>query len=185
MSKGMIFGIIGAVVVGISLICAIFIGCWIFSIYNGEIALRTRFEKQENVVESTMDNMRKTLMNQYSVSKEFAETFIKVSATVASGRSGGSLFKSVTESSGNVNQGFTPELANKMMNSIEGKLAEFKRSMDTEVDIWGEHKVYCSTMPNALFVGNKVFPKPQVISSEVSKAAIKNGILEDIIIKQD
>lgn len=179
MSKALIIGGGVAIVLVMFGIASVF---YVFGILNGEVSLRVRYEAQENVVESTMDNMRKTLMNQYSVSKEFAETFVKCVALQAEGRKGGSLFKSVTEASGNTPQAFTPELASKMMNSIEGKLSEFKRAQDVWVDVWREHKTYCSTMPNAIFVGGKVFPKPQVISSEVSKAAMESGKLTDKVL---
>lgn len=158
------------------------VAIWVMGIFNGEVQLRTKFEAQQNLVESTMDTMRKTLMNQYQVSKDFADTFVKCVVAQSEGRKGGGLFKMVTEASGNVNQGFTPELASKMMNSIEGKMAEFKRAQDVYTDVWREHKTFCSTMPNALLVGAKVMPKPVVISSEVSKEAMKTGKLNDDVL---
>ena len=174
MNKGLIAGI-GILIVGfIFTLFTLFI-----VIYNNEIALRNRFNAQKMVVENTMDNMRKTLINNYKINSEFSETFIKVVLGTASGRSGGSIFKSVTEASGNINQGFTPELANKMMNSIEGKMSEFKSSQQLMIDIYREHKTYCQTMPRNFFIGNKVMQEPLIISSEISKKAMSTGILED------
>jgi hypothetical protein len=174
--------LIGGGLFAIFLVCVLTIAFWVMSINNGEVQLRTKFEAQQNLVESSMDNMRKTLMSQYKVSKDFADTFIKVVAMNAEGRKGGTIFKSVTESSGNVIQGFTPELSMKMMNSIEGKMSEFKRAQDVWVDIWREHKTFCATMPNSFIVGSRVFPKPEVISSDAAKEAMKTGKLSDNIL---
>lgn len=175
-------------IIGLVMVASLFIlgGCsavWVLGTYNGEARLRIRYEAQTKVVETTLDNMRKTLMNQYKVSKEFADTFIKCVAMQAEGRKGGSLFKSVTEASGNTPQAFTPELANKMMNSIEGKMAEFKRSQDVWVDVWREHKTYCSMYPRSFLVGGRVFPAPNVISSGETKEAMATGVMSDDILK--
>jgi hypothetical protein len=175
--------IIGGGFLATMVVLAIAVAIWVMSIFNTEVQLRTRFEAQQNVVESTMDTMRKTLMNQYKVNKDFADTFIKCVAMAAEGRKGGSLFKMVTEASGNANQGFTPELASKMMNSIEGKMNEFKRSQDVLTDVWREHKTYCMTMPNSFLIAGKVFPKPVVISSEASKEAMQTGKLNDNVLE--
>ena len=179
MNKALIIG--GGIVASMFVLALVGV-IWTISIFNGEVRLHTKFDAQKNVVESTMDTMRKVLMNQYQVNKDFADTFVKCVAMQAEGRKGGSLFKMVTESSGNVIQGFTPELASKMMNSIEGKMNEFKRAQDVYVDVWREHKTFCSVMPNSLFVGAKVLPQPVVISSNSSKEAMETGRLSDNII---
>jgi hypothetical protein len=179
MNKAIVIGI-AILVMGMVFIASIAI--WFFSMTNGEVRLRTKYEMQQKVVETSLDNMRKTLINQYNVSSEFAETFIKCVAMQSEGRKGGSLFKSVTEASGNAIQGFTPELAMKMMNSIEGKMAEFKRSQDVVLDVYREHKTYCQIMPNSIFLAGKVLPEPKVISSSEAKNAIATGMMEDNII---
>lgn len=174
--------VIGIAIFAMGMVCIVSMALWFFSMTNGEVRLRTKYEMQQKVVETSLDNMRKTLINQYNVSSEFAETFIKVATANASGRAGGSIFKSVTEASGNVNQGFTPELAMKMMNSIEGKMAEFKRSQDIMLDVYREHKSYCQIMPNSIFLAGKVMPEPKVISSSEAKNAIATGMMDDNII---
>lgn len=151
---------------------------WVVSIYNGEVKLSNRYDAQYNIIETTLDNMRKDLINKFKVTRQFADDFIKVAASQSQGRQGGALFKSNRESE---SLGISPSVYQSMMCSIEGKLDEFKRSQDTLTDIWREHKTYCQLMPNSIFVGNKIKPRPEMISSEISKDAIKTKKLHDNI----
>ena len=119
-------------------------------------------------------------MNEFKVQRNFADDFIKVVASQASGRTGGVLFKSNTEASNML--GITPELYAKMMNAIEGKLAEFQRSQDVLTDRWREHKTYCQDpYHNILWISleNKVKPRPEMITSDVSKKAMETKRLDD------
>ena len=56
-----------------------------------------------------------------------------------------------------------------MLVSIEGNMAEFKRSQDTLTDVWREHTVYCQSVPQRWFIGNKVQAKPEMITSAIAK----------------
>jgi hypothetical protein len=170
-------------IIALAIVAAIVIGVistigWAISTNNTNVDMSFKYEAQKKLVETSMDKMRKDLCNQYQVNKEFAETYIKVAATQADGRKGGNMFKMVTEASGAV-QGFTPEISAKMMNTISGNLAEYKRAQDTFIDIWREQNAFCTKFPNSLIVGGKGKPEPQVISSSAVKEAIKTGTLED------
>lgn len=177
MSKGTIVALcsVGAilllVIIGIS---------WYFGIINGEVRLANRYDAQFNVRETSLDTMRKTLMNQFKVTQEYADKFIAVVSEQAEGRKGGTLFKSSTESQ---SLGLTPDLYKSMLASIEGQLQEFKRAQDTLTDVWREHKTYCETAPNSFFVSGRVKPKPEMVSSEVTKTAIKTGKLDDNVLE--
>jgi hypothetical protein len=179
MSKKSIIGlsIVGAVIlltiVGIS---------WIFSVYNGEVRLRNAYESQFNVREVVMDKMRKTLMAQFKVSKESADMFIESVAAGASGRKGGALFKSNAESAAGL--GMPLDVYQSMLASIEGNMSEYMRSQITLTDMWQSHKTYCESVPNSIFVGSRVMPKPEMISSDTVKEAIKTKRLNDNILEE-
>ena len=178
MSRGLIAGLI---VAGVVVLLAVVMISWYFSITNGEVRLANRYEAQFNVRETTLDTMRKVLMNQYTVTKEFADNFIAVVAMQSKGREGGTLFKSSTESQ---SLGISPDMYKSMLASIQGQLEEFKRSQDTLTDIWREHTTYCQTAPNSWFVGGKVKPRPEMVSSDAAKEAIKTHRLNDNVLEQ-
>lgn len=85
MSKGTIvtLSVVGAIV-----LLTIIVVSWGFGIVNGEVRLANRYEAQFNVRETTLDTMRKTLMNQFKVTKEFADKFIASATAVSEGRKG-------------------------------------------------------------------------------------------------
>jgi len=198
-SKGALVGIAVAVVVVLTLVCWTF---WKMNVAKGEIALANRYEAQFNVVETTLDTMRKTIMNQHKCTKEWADNFIKVVAQQAAGRSGlagrtqntggaEGAVAAVTASGGGTGFTFAREsealgipqdLYMKLANAIEGKLAEFKRSQDVLTDVWQTHKTYCED-PYHNWLGvslvGKVKPKPEMISSTVTKQAIETKVLDD------
>lgn len=61
-----------------------------FSIVNTEVSLRKQYEAQQNVVETTMDKMRKAIMNENKVTKDWADKFIQSVVAQSEGRKGGS-----------------------------------------------------------------------------------------------
>lgn len=161
----------------------------ITTIKNTDNTLRKRFVAQGQVVETTLDKMRKTLINRFKVTREFADTFIKVEATRAQGRTGGNLFKMVTEASGNVPQGFNPELASSMANAISGEIAEFKRAQDTWIDVHRQHdefydKTFLGFFAYRQIIGRERLDPPKVISSSLTKEAMATGVMEDNILPE-
>ena len=85
MSKGTLISI--SLVVVIALIFGSWL-MWKMGVMKQEIALSNRYEAQFNVVETTLDTMRKTIMNQHKCTKEWAEKFIAVVSEQAKGRPG-------------------------------------------------------------------------------------------------
>ena len=75
--------------------------------------------------------------------------------------------------------GIPQELYLKLANSIEGKLAEFKRSQDVQTDIWREHKTFCQNVYHSWLIGSKIKPKPEMISSDLTKEAILTKKVSD------
>jgi len=177
MSKGTLVGIGLAIVAVVYVVCIMF---WTMGVENTEINMSTVLEGQNNVVETSMDNMINTVVNQFKVNKQFAKDFIAVAAAQSSGRKGGLLFKSSTEAANKLGIPETTYL--KMMNSIEGKLAEFKSSQDILTSKWEEHKKWClNKFHNSPFfalgmgpsLASKVQKKPKMISSESVKGAME------------
>jgi len=198
MSKGTLVGISSVVLL------AIVFGCWTMWKMNavkGEIALSNRYEAQFNVVETTMDTMRKTIMNQHTCTKEWADNFVKVVAQQAAGRSGlagrtqaggaESAVAAVTASGAGTGFTFAREsealgipsdLYMKLANAIEGKLDEFKSSQDVLTDVWQTHKTYCEDPYHnwlGLSLVDEVKEKPVMISSSVTKEAMETKVLDD------
>ena len=195
MSKGTVVAIVAVVIV---LIAGVSWQLWRMNVTKGEIVLNNRYDAQANVVETTLDTMRKTIMNQHTCTKEWADQFIAVVAKQAEGRPGkvtaegtksGGLTGMLTGGGGGIavtsesdSLGIPPELYLKLANSIEGKLAEFKRSQDTQTDIWQTHKTYCED-PYHNWLGvamvAKVKEKPVMISSGTTKEAVETKVLDD------
>ena len=70
----------------------------------------------------------------------------------------------------------------KMLNSIEGQIAGFKRAQDTLTDKWQTHKTYCEDpYHNILWVSlaGKAKLKPEMITSDAAKEAVKTKKLDD------
>jgi len=167
--------LIGLGIVGALLVLVIGVGIWIMGIFNTEVRLDNRYEAQFNVVETQMDNMIKTLQNQHGVTREFAEAFIQVAQTQVEGRQGGGLLRAHTEAP----VGFGPELYQTMLVSIQGELDDFTRAQNTLTDVWREHSDHCETMPNSIFIGGRVHPKPQMITSSTVTDAVQSGELDN------
>lgn len=167
--------LIGLGIVGALLALILGVGIWIMGIFNTEIALDNRYEAQHNVVETQMDNMIKTLTNQHGVTREFAAAFIEVVSTQVEGRQGGALLRAHTEAPAN----FGPDLYQTMLASIQGELDDFTRAQNTLTDVWRQHADHCETMPNSLFVGSRVHPKPQMITSATVNEAVRTGELDN------
>lgn len=171
------------------------IGIWIAGVFNGEIALANRYDAQANVVETALDTMRKTIMNQHNCTKEWADKFISVVTLQASGRGGNKVVlpdgnavagvaavgagTSLQIGRESESLGIPQELYLKLANSIEGKLSEFKRAQDVQTDVWREHKTYCQNVYRSWLVGSRIKPKPEMISSEITKDAILTKKLKD------
>jgi len=200
MSKGAIVGVGLLALVVLILIVGV---AWYFGVVNGEISLGRRYDAQFNVVETALDTMRKTIMNQHACTKEWADSFIAVVGKQAEGRTGmqaqvpdveaskGSAAVAAVAAGGTAFQfgresealGIPSALFTQLANSIEGKLAEFKRAQDVLTDVWREHATYCQKLPNTWVVGGKVKPKPEMISSDITKKAIETKRLDDNLLK--
>lgn len=175
----------GSFVAVVVLLSTLFV-FWIFGVFNQEISLRNLYNSQLKVRENTMDNMVKTLKNEYNITDKFAKDFICVVQEQSNGRAGGNgsilSVKSVKESE---KLGISSDLYLKMSNTIEGKLSEYLRCQNTLVDIWREHNTFCSKLPYCIFIGNytQKCPEPIMITSNIVKDSVKSGTLDDNLLK--
>ncbi len=188
MSKGTLVTLSIVVVLLVGALCFFM---WTMGIKRTEVRLRTRFDAQFNVVETSLDNMRKTIMNQHKCTKEWADKFIAVVAEQSEGRPG-SFAKSDSPPAGSgllalggtgyresESLGIPQELYLKLANAIEGKLAEFKRSQDVLTDVWRQHQAHCEDPWHEWLIGDKMQPKPEMITSAVAKEAVETKMLDD------
>ncbi len=172
-------------IIGIVIIVGIMSTFWTFGVINQEVSLRNKYHAQFKIRETTMDNMIKTLKNEYKVTDDFAKNFVLVVQEQSKGRTGGNgsvlSAKAINESE---KLGISSDMYRMMANTIEGKLAEYKRSQDTLVDIWREHNTYCSKIPYRWIVGGKIkdCPEPIMITSDTVQDAVKTGTLDDNIL---
>lgn len=183
MNKIVIAAVISILLVALGV--AVFFG-WYVSVVNTEISLRTQYNAQAKSRETSLDKMKKVLLNQYKVTGEFADAFVKTVQAQAEGRKGGDGsmvgVKLNTESSA---LGISPDLYRQMANSISGELNEYKISQDRLTDIWREHTSYCEKIPYKWFIGDKInsISEPIMITSASAKEAEKTGVLEDNLLK--
>jgi hypothetical protein len=178
MSKNLIIGLSVGAVMFIFMLSVIL---WGFSVMNTEISLRVRYEAQNKKIETSFDKVWKTISQQYQIKGDYEQTFKEGLRALSSGREGGALFKSVSES--NAQLGLSSDMYARMMNSIEGLRGEFQREQNTLVDIWREHKTYCLQPPRSMLIGGKVLPEPTMITSTRTKEAVKTGIDDDVDLK--
>jgi hypothetical protein len=175
MSKGLLIGGSIAAILVVTLI-----GCvlWMVGIFNTEIGLRNRFDAQKKKIETSHDKMWKTISQQYQIKGDYEKTFKDGLFALASGRAGGALFKSNTES--NTQLGLSSEMFTKVMNTVEGLRGELQREQNTWVDVWREHKTFCQRIPNNIFVGGRIQPEPVMITSTRTKEAMTTGVDDDV-----
>lgn len=183
--KGIMFMLLSSILL-LTVICGLGITLWKMGVQNDEIKLTARYEAQQNVVETTLFKMQTTVKNMHACTDEWAEKFIRVVIAQAQGRTGG---KPSTMSGGlgiNVSReseslGIPSDLYMKLSNAIEGNIADFTRQQDVLTDIWREHTAFCQNPFNNMFGLNmsiKVKPKPEMITSQEAKDAVKTKRVE-------
>ena len=82
------------------LIVVVFMGLflWKNGVIKTEIDLSNHYDSQFNVVETSFDTMRNTIMNIMNCTREHANKVAQIVALQKEGREGGSLFKLTKES---------------------------------------------------------------------------------------
>lgn len=183
----------GLGVVGVMLV--VFLGWkfWSMGVQKGEIELSNRYDAQFNVVETSLFKMRTTIKNQHNCTTEWADKFIGVVMAQSKGRPGNFAEQGQSADSGLIALGGTgykeadvlgipQDLYLKLSNSIEGQLAEFKRSQDVLTDVWREHTTYCQDPYHnwlGVYLVSKVKTKPEMITSAETKTAVETKQMDE------
>jgi len=151
---------------------------WFIGVKRQAITLGTQFEAQGKVVENQHDNMWKTLKEQFNIKDEYQETFIEGVQALASGRTGGSLFKSSNES--NAQLGLSDEMYKELMRAVESKRNELKRTQDKWVDVYRELDRFHQDPIYSMIVGRNPYDEPLLITSTRTKSAVGTGVDDEL-----
>lgn len=131
--KATILGIGGVML----LLMLCFGGCGI-SAYNQEADLRTAIVAKNKANETTLDTMWKIIQQKAQISEEATnqiKDMNKVYSDLVSGRSGGALFKMVTENYPDLGQAEVAGLYKEIMVSVEAERKVYKRDQQALIDI--------------------------------------------------
>jgi len=81
--------------------------------------------------------------------------------------------------------GIPPELYVKLSNAIEGKIGGFVAKQNVLIDLWRAHKTYCEDPAINEFwrvpLLAKVQPKPEMITSAATKAAVESKQMDEAL----
>ena len=150
-----------------------------FNCNNREVSLRKEAEAQKGKVETVHDTMWKTLKQEAGVTEQYKETFEKIYPELISGRyanDSSSLMKMITES----NPAFDTSLYQHLMQSIDVQRASFANAQQRILDVIRERDTLLESMPSKWFISNKSKIDYKIISSTISKEAVKTGIDDEV-----
>jgi hypothetical protein len=155
------------IVWGVILLAGIIaIGTFI-SYFNREKVLRITFDNETRANQADYDNMWKTIAQKYQIKGDYEQTFKELFQSVADGRKGGSLFKSVQESV----PGLDTTIYREMMATIEGKRNQFQSRQMKLSDIKAEHDKLIGTFPgNFICIGATPLQLKMITSSRTDNA---------------
>jgi hypothetical protein len=146
-------------------------GC---SIRSREIDLRRAYVANEKAIQTSHDNMWKTISQKYQIGNEWKEGFIKTINAVVEGRKGGMLFKNVQENM----QGLPDNVTREVMATIEGKRDMLMRQMNTGVDKAREHNALVEKWnipPFSMFLASTEMIDAKIITSGRTSEAWESG----------
>ncbi len=145
---------------------------------NTEIDLRNSFTAQETVCKGFYDKMWKVLKSQAGVTDKYAKDFKGIYVGIMEGRhkSGGALFKMITES----NPKFDSSMYKKLMVSIEAQREGFFREQKKLVDFKLTHDNLRQKFPSKLVVGSAKPLVVNLITSKKTKDVFASGEENDI-----
>lgn len=146
---------------------------------NQEVKLRNLGESQIKTIESSHNEMRRTLSQIAEVAKLSMDKQQEIYVGLMEGRyskGDGSLMKMITESNPTVDLG----ILTKLVNSIEIENKKFDNDQKRMFSIINEHKNLVTTFPGSLFCKNTEEIKYTVISSTYTKRVMETGEDDDI-----
>lgn len=166
-----IAGCLGVLTVGIVLMM------WV-STTNKEVDLRNSFKAQESVREAFFSKMWKILKQQAKVTDKYQQDFKNLYVGIMEGRykSGGALFKMITEA----NPNFDSSMYKKLMVSIEAQREGFFREQKKLIDLKRSHDNLRMKFPSKMFVGSVEEFKLTIITDSKTKNVMETGEENDI-----
>lgn len=167
----------------VSLVLVAIFGFFIISNYisynNKEVELRNLGEAQVKKIESTHNQMRRTLSQIAETAKLSMDKQQEIYVGLMEGRyskGDGSLMKMITESNPSVDM----NILNKLVNSIEVENKNFSNEQERMFSIINEHKNLITKFPGSMFCKNTTEIKYTVISSTYTKQVMETGNDDDI-----
>jgi hypothetical protein len=172
MKKGLIIGIIAAVLVGIGLISYL-------TISNSEIKTRNLALAEQENCEIYFDKMWKILKQQAGVADQYKTAFKEIYPELIEGRysnGGGKMMQWVQEH----NPKFDASMYNKLMNSIEAQREGYFVQQKKLIDIKRTHDNLLMTAPSSWFVGSRSALEINIIKAAKTKDIYSKGEENDI-----
>lgn len=148
-----------AVVLAIVVIGVIFVmsigGCIVGTV-NHEVALRKAIQAKSVANEATLDTMWKIIKQKAQIAEKNVseiKDMNKIYEDLVQGRSGGALFKMVTENYPNLAQSEVTKLYAEVMTSVEAERKTFKRDQQALVDVNRERDTMINQFPSSMILG--------------------------------
>lgn len=168
--------------VGIGITLVIIITILSFSYKNQHIDLHNRYEAENKVVETTLDNMWKTISDKLSINKMYSNDFKEIAKTYANSfETNGEMFKWISTQYPTLDA----SIYSNLMNTIESERLAFKKVQDKIIDISREHNNLVNKIPSKWFISDNTLLEWSVISSsetqKIMKDKIDNRKIEDLI----
>jgi len=141
--------LLAIVIIG-GLLCLTTIGCVVGTV-NKEVSQRKAIVAKSIAVEAGLDTMWKIVKSKAKISEKGVSDLANMNqiyTELVEGRTGGALFKMVTENYPNLGQEQVAKLYMEVMASVEAERKTFKREQVALVDLVRERDTLISTIPN-------------------------------------
>ena len=141
-----------------------------------EVSLRTEIEAQQEFIEPAFDTMWKIIQTKACVPDKFKNDFKEAYQPFMEGRKGGDMWKWVQEHNPQYDSGIYQDL----MDTIEGKRAEFLEAQKRLIDLNRQHKALLRDPISGHFLKGRKEIKLKLITSTTAKNAIETGVEDEI-----
>lgn len=159
--KYTIIGLFSLLFVGVVAIFGMYI-----SYNNTHVDFHNRYDAQNGVIETRLDNMWKIISDKFSMSQQYADDFKEVASTNSSNfGQGGEMWKWVQATYPQIDATIYKEV----MSSIESERKGLENAQKRIIDICREHNNLIMKAPSSWFISDKAKLEWVVISSKDSK----------------
>lgn len=137
-----------------------------FGYNNQHVDYHTRYEAEEDVVETRLDNMWKIISDKFSMSQQYADDFKEVAKVNATNfGQGGDMWKWVQANYPQLDANIYKDV----MASIESERKGLENAQKKIIDICREHNNLIAKVPSSWFISDKEKLEWNVISSKDTK----------------